>query len=83
MSLKDRDFLVWGSDGTLTAGDSNTTTIATGLTTSTTRINKKWKIVETKDDADGDVENVFVGIPVTAFSAFQNLTEGICFDCQR
>jgi hypothetical protein len=75
MSLKKTAiFLVWGSDnGTLTAGDSNTTTIATGLTTSTTRINKKWKIVETKDDADGDVENVFVGIPVTAFSAFQNL----------
>jgi hypothetical protein len=73
---KDRDFLVWGSDnGTLTAGDSNTTTIATGLTTSTTRINKKWKIVETKDDADGDVENVFVGIPVTAFSAFPKLAD--------
>jgi hypothetical protein len=35
MSLKKTAiFLVWGSDnGTLTAGDSNTTTIATGLTT--------------------------------------------------
>jgi hypothetical protein len=71
---KDRDFLVWGSNsGTYTAGGSNTTTINSGLTTSTTRINKKWKIVETKTDLDGDVENVFVGIPVTAFSAFPKL----------
>ncbi|HLF51995.1 LamG-like jellyroll fold domain-containing protein [Flavobacterium sp.] len=71
---KDRDFLVWGSDnGTYTASGSNTTTINSGLTTSTTRINKKWKIVETKTDVDGDVENVFVGIPVTAFSAFPKL----------
>ncbi len=71
---KDRDFLVWGSDnGAYTASGSNTTTINSGLTTSTTRINKKWKIVETKTDIDGDVENVFVGIPVTAFSAFPKL----------
>ena len=72
---KDRDFLVWGSDnGTLTtAVSSNTATLATGLTTSTTRMNKKWKIVETKTDVEGDVENVFVGIPVTAFSAFPKL----------
>jgi len=68
---KDRDFLVWGSDnGTYIADGTNTITINSGLTTSTTRINKKWKIVETKTDVNGDVENVFVGIPVTAFSAF-------------
>jgi hypothetical protein len=71
---KDRDFLVWGSDnGACTAGGSNLTTINSGLTTATTRINKKWKIVETKTDVDGDVENVFVGIPATAFSAFPKL----------
>lgn len=71
---KDRDFLVWGSDnGTFTASGSNTTTISSGLTTSTTRINKKWKIVESKTDVDGDVENVFVGIPAAAFSAFPKL----------
>ncbi|MFE3870469.1 LamG-like jellyroll fold domain-containing protein [Flavobacterium sp. ZS1P70] len=71
---KDRDFLVWGSDnGTYTASGSNTTTISSGITTSTIRINKKWKIVETKTDVDGDVENVFVGIPVAAFSAFPKL----------
>ncbi|MFV8465322.1 LamG-like jellyroll fold domain-containing protein [Flavobacterium sp. LB1P62] len=72
---KDRDFLVWGSDnGTYTASGSNTTTIGSGLTTSTVRINKKWKIVETKNDIDGDVENVFVGIPAAAFSAFPKLS---------
>lgn len=71
---KDRDFLVWGSNnGTYTASGSNTTTINNGLTTSTTRINKKWKIVETKTDVAGDVENVFVGIPEAAFSAFPKL----------
>ncbi|UQD57286.1 LamG-like jellyroll fold domain-containing protein [Flavobacterium sp. K5-23] len=68
---KDRDFLVWGSDnGTFIEAGSNTIIISTGLTTVTTRINKKWKIVETKTDVDVDVENVFVGIPVTAFSTF-------------
>ncbi|MFE3866519.1 LamG-like jellyroll fold domain-containing protein [Flavobacterium sp. LS2P90] len=71
---KDRDFLVWGSDnGTYTASGSNTTTINSGLTTSTTRINKKWKIVETKTDVAGDVENIFIGIPNAAFSAFPKL----------
>ncbi len=71
---KDRDFLVWGSDnGTYTESGSNTTTISNGVTTSTTRINKKWKIVETKNDVAGDVENVFIGIPLTAFSAFPKL----------
>ncbi|MBP6181698.1 LamG-like jellyroll fold domain-containing protein [Flavobacterium sp.] len=72
---KDRDFLVWGSDnGTYLESDSNTTTIGNGLTTLTTRINKKWKIVETKNDVEGDVENVFVGIPVAAFSLFPKLS---------
>ena len=66
---KDRDFLVWGSDnGTYTASGSNTITISSGITTSTTRINKKWKIVETKTDPEGDVETVFISIPGNAFS---------------
>ncbi|MBP2284733.1 hypothetical protein H4V97_003051 [Flavobacterium sp. CG_23.5] len=66
---KDRDFLVWGSDnGTFAIAGSNTVTIAPGITTTANRINKKWKIVETKNDVDGDVGNVFVGIPETAFS---------------
>ena len=63
----DKDFLVWGCDnGTFTGTSTNTVTIAPGITTSLTRINRKWKIVET----GGDVENVFVGIPSTAFSGF-------------
>lgn len=66
----DKNFLVWGSDnGTYSAGSSNVTTIRTGLTSSVTKINKKWKVVET----GGDVGNVFVGIPVAAFSAFSKL----------
>jgi len=66
----DRNFLVWGSDnGTYTVSGSNTTTIRSGLATSTTRINKKWKVVET----GGDVENVFVGVPETTFSSFLKL----------
>ncbi|WP_367753907.1 LamG-like jellyroll fold domain-containing protein [Flavobacterium sp. WC2430] len=66
----DNNFLVWGSDnGTYSASSSNVTTIRTGLTTSATRINRKWKVVET----GGDVGNVFVGIPVAAFSSFSKL----------
>ncbi|WP_165932699.1 LamG-like jellyroll fold domain-containing protein [Flavobacterium cellulosilyticum] len=66
----DKNFLIWGSDnGTYTAGSSNSSTIAAGLTTNTIRINKKWKIVET----GGDVGNVIVGIPATAFSSFSKL----------
>ncbi|MDI1304225.1 MAG: T9SS type A sorting domain-containing protein [bacterium] len=66
---KDRDFLVWGSNnGTFAIAGTNTVTIASGITTTANRINKKWKIVETKGDADGDVGNVFVGIPEAAFS---------------
>lgn len=71
---KDRDFLVWGSDnGTYTASGSNTSNMGNGIITSTTRINKKWKIVETKTDVNGDVENVFIGIPAVAFSGFSKL----------
>lgn len=66
----DKNFLVWGSDaGDYTAGTSNVTTFRTNLTSTVTKINKKWKIVET----GGDVGNVFVGIPNAAFSGFSKL----------
>jgi len=73
---KDGDFLVWGCDnGSFTGASTNTVTIATGITTSLTRIDRKWKIVESKEDEDGDVENVFMGIPSTAFSGFTKTTD--------
>lgn len=63
----DKNFLVWGSDGgASTAGASNTTTLRTNLSSTVTKIIKKWKVVET----GGDVGNVFVGIPNAAFSGF-------------
>ncbi len=68
---KDGDFLVWGSnDAAYTASGSNTVTVATGITTSLTRILRQWKIVESIEDAGGDVENVFVSIPSAVFSSF-------------
>lgn len=73
---KDGDFLVWGSNnGAFTGASTNTVAIATGITTSLTRIDRKWKIVESKVAVDGDVENVFVGIPSTAFSGFTKTAE--------
>lgn len=68
----DGDFLVWGSDnGAYSGTGTNTITIAPGITTSLTRIDRKWKIVESKEDLiNGDVETVFVGIPAVAFSSF-------------
>ena len=68
---EDGDFLVWGSnDLAFTASGSNTITIDTGITTSLTRILRQWKIVESIEDVNGDVENVFVSIPSSAFSGF-------------
>lgn len=62
----DLDYLVWGSNnGTFTADGSNTMTIKTGVTTNVTKINRKWKIVET----GSDVETVIVSIPQSAFTA--------------
>ena len=67
----DSIFLVWGSDnGTYTTSGSNTTTLRTGLTSTVTKINKKWKVVET----DGDVENIFIGIPETALTGLSKLS---------
>ncbi|WP_242202305.1 LamG-like jellyroll fold domain-containing protein [Aestuariivivens insulae] len=68
---KDGDFLVWGSNDDAYSGSSaNTVTLATGITTSLTRIDRQWKIVESVEDASGDVENVFVSIPSSVFSSF-------------
>ena len=68
---KNGDFLVWGNNnGPYTGVNSNIVTIATGVTTSLTRIDRKWKIIETKQIGTSDVGNVYVGIPETAFSGF-------------
>jgi len=63
----DKTALMWGSNNASFTGIStNKVTIATGLTTSLTRIDRKWKIVET----GADVGNQYIAIPKTAFSAF-------------
>ena len=65
--VADRNFLVWGTDNnayTASADTPNEIILRAELKTTVTRINKKWKIVET----GGDVGNVFVGIPETAFT---------------
>lgn len=68
---KDGDFLVWGNNnGAFTGSSTNTITVATGVTTSLTRIDRKWKIVESNEDANGDVSTVFISIPEAAFSGF-------------
>ncbi|WP_282134306.1 LamG-like jellyroll fold domain-containing protein [Seonamhaeicola maritimus] len=68
---KDGDFLVWGSnDASYTGSNTNSVTIASGITTSLTRIDRKWKIVESLEDGSSDVGNVFVSIPSAAFSGF-------------
>jgi hypothetical protein len=70
----DGDFLVWGNNNASFTGTStNIVTIATGITTSLTRIDRKWKIVESAEAGGGDVETVFVSIPTAAFSVFSKL----------
>ena len=72
----DGDFLVWGNNnGALSGTNTNTITIATGITTSVTRIDRKWKIVESTVAVDADIETVFVGIPETAFSGFSKTAD--------
>ncbi|MDH3382282.1 MAG: LamG domain-containing protein, partial [Flavobacteriaceae bacterium] len=62
---QDLDYLVWGSNnGTFTVDGTNTMTLKTGLTTSSTRINRKWKIVEN----GSDVGTVIVSIPESALT---------------
>ncbi|GAA3623736.1 LamG-like jellyroll fold domain-containing protein [Flavivirga jejuensis] len=60
---KDGDFLVWGTNkGTFSGTNTNIVTISSGVTTSLTRIDRKWKIVESNEDVDGDVETVKISI---------------------
>lgn len=71
---KDGDFLVWGNNnGAFSGTNTNSITIGTGITTTLTRIDRKWKIVETNEDVSGDVQTVFVSIPSAAFSGFTKL----------
>lgn len=68
---KDGDFLVWGNNnGPFSGSSSNTITVATGVTTTLTRIDRKWKIVESNENINGDVETVYISIPSAAFSGF-------------
>lgn len=68
---KDGDFLVWGCNNSAFSGSNiNTVTLASGITTSLTRIDRKWKIIESKEAIDGDVENVYISIPSNVFSSF-------------
>lgn len=68
---KDGDFLVWGCDnGAFTGTNTNNITLSSGVSTSLTRIDRKWKIVESSEDTNGDIENAYIGIPTTAFSSF-------------
>ena len=52
--ILDKEMGSWSDNGTYTTSGSNTTTLRTGLTSTVTKINKKWKVVET----GGDVENI-------------------------
>mgnify|MGYP001826563250 CR=1 FL=1 len=70
----DGDFLVWGNNNAaFTGASTNNVTIAAGITTSLTRIDRKWKIVESSEAVSADVETVFVSIPSAAFSGFSKL----------
>ena len=67
----DGDFLVWGNNnGAFSGTSTNTVTITTGITTALTRIDRKWKIIESFEAAGGDVETIFLSIPASAFSSF-------------
>ncbi len=71
---EDGDFLVWGcNNASFTGTSTNTVTLASGLVTSLTRIDRIWKIVETNEDVSGDIETVFISIPSAAFSGFSKL----------
>ena len=72
----DGDFLVWGNNNSALSGtNTNTITIASGISTSVTRMDRKWKIVESVEAVGGDIETVFVGIPETAFSGFSKVAD--------
>lgn len=73
--VEDGDFLVWGNNNAaFTGANTNTVTIATGVTTTLTRIDRKWKIIESiESGSSGDIEMVYVSIPSAAFSSFTKL----------
>ena len=72
----DKNFLVWGCNNdnffefTLDT-NNNSMELATGFTSTLKRIDIKWKIVET----GGDIGNVYIGIPSTAFSGFSKTAD--------
>ncbi|MFD0837292.1 LamG-like jellyroll fold domain-containing protein [Mariniflexile aquimaris] len=69
------DFLVWGCNNlTYNGSDTNTVTlIESTLSTTLTRIDRKWKIVES-NQGTGDIGIVYLSIPEAAFSAFSKDT---------
>ena len=68
---KDGDFLVWGNNnGAFSGTSTNTVTIGAGITTTLTRIDRKYKIVENNNHVNGDVGTVYLTIPAAAFSGF-------------
>ncbi|MDT8414635.1 MAG: LamG-like jellyroll fold domain-containing protein [Flavobacteriaceae bacterium] len=68
---EDGDFLVWGSNNESFSGSqTNSISIAAGVTSTLTRIDRKWKIVESRSSANGDVRNVFVSLPTSSFASF-------------
>ena len=62
----DKQALMWGCNNGDFTGTATTTYTATGLTTSLSRIDRKWKIVETGTN----IGHTYIAIPTTAFSGF-------------
>ena len=70
----DGDFLVWGSNNLAYSGNStNTISLDNGITSTLTRIDRKWKIIESKENVSGDVHLVYISIPESSFSGFTKL----------
>ena len=71
-----KNFLVWGCnnenffESTLNT-NNNSIELETGFSSALKRIDRKWKIVET----GGDIGNVYVGIPLTAFDGFSKTVD--------
>lgn len=68
------DFLMWGCNNSAFSGtETNTISLASGLSTTLTRIDRKWKIVES-NQTSGDIGIVYLSIPEAAFTAFPKVT---------
>uniref|UniRef100_UPI0040479353 LamG-like jellyroll fold domain-containing protein n=1 Tax=Mariniflexile sp. TaxID=1979402 RepID=UPI0040479353 len=62
------DFLVWGNNQLpFTGSTTSNIDLGAGITSTLTRIDRKWKIVET-NQSGGDVGNVYISIPKTALT---------------